>query len=217
MDPLSRGREVAGGVLRSSPKPEKKQQFFAIGEGSRFFVACFVHGSSQMCLYKTPGRRPPFITGRFVNAVTRGGSEPLTSAPRSDFMAQSLALSIDVCQGLGMPPLRINIWLSFSKADLGATSAQDCFFRLDFFFVFIASVTAILWRLSLEFVFFFDNIAFPLSSVLEKLSVFWGRAVHVFSSFFKIIFLSFFVMFFLLLHLLILLLLPVYLLLYYDC
>ena len=93
MDPLSRGREVAGGVLRSSPKPEKKQQFFAIGEGSRFFVACFVHGSSQMCLYKTPGRRPPFITGRFVNAVTRGGSEPLTSAPRSDFMAQSLLLS----------------------------------------------------------------------------------------------------------------------------
>ena len=25
-----------------------------------------------MCLYQTPGRRPPPITGRFVNAVTRG-------------------------------------------------------------------------------------------------------------------------------------------------
>ena len=54
------------------PNP-KKGLFFAIGEGSRFFVACFlVHSSSQMCLYQTPGRRPPPITGRFVNTVTRG-------------------------------------------------------------------------------------------------------------------------------------------------
>ena len=46
--------------------------FFAIGEGSRFFVACFLHSSAQMSLYQTPGRRPPPITGRFVNTVTRG-------------------------------------------------------------------------------------------------------------------------------------------------
>ena len=63
-----------------------------------------------MCLYQTPGRRPPPITGRFVNT---GGSEPLTGAPRSDFMAQSLDLSLDVCPGLGISPLRTNIWLSF--------------------------------------------------------------------------------------------------------
>ena len=52
----------------------KKGLFFAIGEGSRFFVACFlpVHSSVQMCLYQTPGRRPPPITGRFVNTVTKG-------------------------------------------------------------------------------------------------------------------------------------------------
>ena len=31
-----------------------------------------VHCSTQMCLYQTPGRRPPPITGRFVNTVTRG-------------------------------------------------------------------------------------------------------------------------------------------------
>ena len=65
------GREVARGVLRSSPKPEKSL-FFAIGEGSRIFVACFLHSSAQMCLYQTSGRRPPPITGRFVNTVTRG-------------------------------------------------------------------------------------------------------------------------------------------------
>ena len=50
----------------------KKGLFFAIGEGSRIFVAFFLHSSAQMCLYQTPGRRPPPITGRFVNTVTRG-------------------------------------------------------------------------------------------------------------------------------------------------
>ena len=50
----------------------KKGLFFAIGEGSRIFVACFPHSSAQMCLHQTPGRRPPPITGRFVNTVTRG-------------------------------------------------------------------------------------------------------------------------------------------------
>ena len=50
----------------------KKGLFFAIGEGSRIFLACFLHSSAQMCLYQTPGRRPPPITGRFVNNVTRG-------------------------------------------------------------------------------------------------------------------------------------------------
>ena len=43
-----------------------------MGEGWRFFVACFLHSSAQMGLYQTPGRRPPPITGRFVNIVTRG-------------------------------------------------------------------------------------------------------------------------------------------------
>ena len=109
----------------------KNGLFFAIGEESRFFVACFVHSSAQMCLYQTPGRRPPPITGRFVNTVTRGGSEPLTSASRSDFMAQSLVLSIDVCPGLGISPLRANIWMSFSQADLGPRSAQHfCFWGI---------------------------------------------------------------------------------------
>ena len=50
----------------------KKGLFFAIGEGSRNFVDCFLHSSAQMCLYQTPGRRPPPITGRLVNTVTRG-------------------------------------------------------------------------------------------------------------------------------------------------
>ena len=81
MDPWSRGREVTRGVLRSSPKPEKGL-FFAIGEGSRNFVACFLHSSAQMSWYQTPGRRPPPITGRFVNTCDqRVGRSPYRTNP----------------------------------------------------------------------------------------------------------------------------------------
>ena len=43
-------------------------------------------------------------------------------------MAQSLVLSIDVYPGLGISPLRTNIWLSYSQADLGPRSTQELFF-----------------------------------------------------------------------------------------
>jgi len=71
VDPWSRGREVARDVLRSLPKPEKSP-FFAIGDGSRFLVICFVHTSGQMLFSQTPGRHPPYITGLRVNSVTLG-------------------------------------------------------------------------------------------------------------------------------------------------
>ena len=48
-----------------------KGLLFAIGEGSIIFVTC-LHSSAHMCLYQTPGPRPPPITGRFVNTETRG-------------------------------------------------------------------------------------------------------------------------------------------------
>ena len=74
MDPWSRGREVARSVLRSSPKPEKRSVFCHRERDREFLSPVFylVHSSVQMCLYQTPGRRPPPITGRFVNTVTRG-------------------------------------------------------------------------------------------------------------------------------------------------
>ena len=76
-----RGLEVARGVQRSSPKPEKRP-IFAIGEGSRIFVACFLHSTAQMCLYQPPGRRPPPITRRFVNtAIRRWVGAPSERAP----------------------------------------------------------------------------------------------------------------------------------------
>ena len=71
LDPWSRGREVARGVLRSSPKHEKRP-IFCRRRGIENFCRLFLHSSAQMCLYQTPGRRPPPITGRFVNTLTRG-------------------------------------------------------------------------------------------------------------------------------------------------
>ena len=67
MDPWCRGREVARGVLRSLPKPEKMSDFFAIGKGSRFCVVCFLYTSGQTFF---SGRRPTHVTGLRVNSVT---------------------------------------------------------------------------------------------------------------------------------------------------
>ena len=50
----------------------RKGLFFAVGEGSIMFAVCFLHNSGRMFLYQTPGRRPPHITGRRVNALTLG-------------------------------------------------------------------------------------------------------------------------------------------------
>ena len=126
-------------------------------------MACFIHSSAQMWLYQTPGRRPPPITGRFVNTVTRGWVGARNErAPFRFNGAVVIFLSIDVFPGLGIPPLRTNIWLSFSQADLGPRSAQEFFFSgflksLKLFFrrfVLIASGTEIFWRVSLEFCLF---------------------------------------------------------------
>ena len=43
-------------------------------------------------------------------------------------MAQSLVLSIEVCRGLGISPLRIKHLAEFSPADLRPTSGQERFF-----------------------------------------------------------------------------------------
>ena len=51
------------------PNP-KNAYFSAIGDGSRFFVICYLHTSGQMFFSQTPGRRPPYITGLRVNSVT---------------------------------------------------------------------------------------------------------------------------------------------------
>ena len=94
----------------------------------KFCLLFCAHQWPINCLFiiHTPGQLPPHDTGHGVKAVTLGGVETLTSTLGSEFMTQSLALSIDVCQGLGISPLRA----SFSQADVyvGPTSAPDLLF-----------------------------------------------------------------------------------------
>ena len=106
-------------VASNALLPNLQKAYFLPSERDReFFVACFLHSSAQICLYQTPGRHLPPITGRFLNTVTRGWvGAPNKRAPFR-FHGAVVVLSIDVCLGFGISPLRTNIWLSFSQADL---------------------------------------------------------------------------------------------------
>ena len=98
-------------------------------------------------------------------------------------MAQSSVWSIDVCRGLGISPLRINIWLSFSQADLGSRCAQELFSSLKFETCF-SKICAHSERYRnllagiFEILTFYGNIAFPLSPVLDRWQ--WKRDVPKF-------------------------------------
>ena len=86
-------------------------------------------------------------------------------------MAQSLVLSIDVCRGLGISLLLVNIWLSFSQAGLGPRSAQELFFS-GFFEKF-------------ENIFFEDDCAHSeryrnlLAGISEILTFLWKHCVSI--------------------------------------
>ena len=159
MGPWSRGERLLAASYALPPNL-KKGLFFAIGEGLRIFVVCFLHSREQIFLYQTPGRRPPRITGRAVNTVTRGWVG--TPNERAPFRFHDAVVGfVDRCLSRTRNIAASNhtryIWPSFSQADLGPTSVQELFFssffsKFDFYFrgrlVLIASGTAILWRIS---------------------------------------------------------------------
>ena len=140
-------------------------------ERDREFLSlrCFLHGSAQMCLYQTPGRRPPPITSRFVNTVTRGW----VGAPngRAPFRFHGAVVGF------------VHRWLSRTRnlaasnkhADLGPRSAQVKFFFGVFekFATFFSKICAHSERYRnllagiFEILTFYGNIAFPLSPVLR--------------------------------------------------
>ena len=95
-------------------------------------------------------------------------------------MTQSLFLSIDVCGGLGISPLRIKHLAEFFSADLGPASAQEICFSF-FWKVWIKkkkSAHSERYRNLMAGIFeiqaLFGNIAFPLSSVLTFFCLFLG-------------------------------------------
>ena len=69
VNPSSRGRGIARGVLRSSPKPKKKN---LPSERDWDFLSPVFYRAAPKSLYQTPGQHPPRITHRIVNTVTRG-------------------------------------------------------------------------------------------------------------------------------------------------
>ena len=157
MDPWSRGREVARGVQRSSPKPEKRP-IFCHRRGIENYVACFLHSSAQICLYQTPGRRPPPITGRFVNTDQRVGRSPYRTNPcrfhgavvgfvdrclsRIRKLAASNKHLPEFFSGRSWPKIGSGIIF------FGVFEKFETFFRR---FALKASGTEIFWRVSLKF------------------------------------------------------------------
>ena len=94
VDTWPRRREVARGVLRSSPKPEKVL-FLPSGRDWELLSSVFYTSLNKyLCIRRLAGVRhisPAVLWTLWPD----GGMEPLTSAPRSEFMTQSLVLSID--------------------------------------------------------------------------------------------------------------------------
>ena len=75
MDPWSRGREVARGVQRSSPKPEKRL-IFCHRRGIENFCRLFSTQQRPNVFISDAWPAPATITDRFVNSVTRGSVGP---------------------------------------------------------------------------------------------------------------------------------------------
>ena len=139
-------------------------------ERDREFLSlrCFLHGSAQMCLYQTPGRRPPPITSRFVNTMTRGwDGDPNGRAP---FRFHGAVVGfVDRCVSRTRNLAASNKHLaeffsgrSWSKIGPGIIfsgflKSWKLFFRR---FALIASGTEIFWRVSLKSQLFMETSRF---------------------------------------------------------
>ena len=108
----------------------KKGLFFAIGEESRIFVACFLHSSAQMCFVSDAWPAPAtyHVIGRFVNTVTRGWVGALNE--RAPFRFHGVVVGfVDRCLCRTRNLAASNKHLAeFSQADLGPRSAQELLF-----------------------------------------------------------------------------------------
>ena len=162
MTPSSRGREVARGVVRSSPRPEKSS-IFCDRRGIETFFGCFLLTSTQMYLYQTPGPRPPRITGRVVNTVTRGWVRaPNERAPFTFYGAVVGFVHRCLSRTRNLAASKYHL-ADFSQADPSPTSAHvgTCFVNIrDHSERYRKRIAGIFETQTC-----FGNIAFPLSSV----------------------------------------------------
>ena len=172
MDPWCRGREVARGVLRSSPKPEKRPIF------------CHRRGIEIFCrLFSTQQRPNVFVSEAWPAPATdhrsfcehcdqRVGRNPNKRVPFRFHGAVVGFVDRRLSRTRNLAALNKQLAEFFSGrswAKIGP-GIIFCFFfeKFDFFFrrfVLIASGTEIFWRVSFEIQTFYGNIAFPLSPV----------------------------------------------------
>ena len=161
-------------------------------------MACFIHSSAQMCLYQTPGRRPPPINGHFANTVTRGWIG--ASNERAPFRFHGAVVGfVDRCLYRTRHPAASNKHLSelFSgrRPILGPWASGRSWPKIgpgigflgfskslkkkkNRRFVLIASGTEIFWSVSIcEILSFYGNISlkFLLSPVDSIISHFPGK------------------------------------------
>ena len=125
MDPCSIGGKSLPAASYGLFPNLKKKVSFAIRDGSRIFIICFVYTSGQLS-YTWPAPTT-FYRPFCEHGDPRVGSEPLTSALRSEFMTQSLVLSIDVCRGLGISPLRAEHPPEFFRSRPRPNIGHNCF------------------------------------------------------------------------------------------
>ena len=127
-----------------------------------------------MCLYRTPGRRPPRITGRFViTAVTRG----LVGAPneRAPFRFHAAVVSfVDRCLSRTRNLVASRKYLAvFSGRSWPKIGPGFFFFGVFEKFDFFSKICAHSGRYRnllagvFEILTFYGNIAFPLSPVSQ--------------------------------------------------
>ena len=160
VEPWSRRLDVARGVLRSSPKPEKKYCIFCHRRGiDNFLSPVFYTSVNKCCCIRRLADARHVSQAMLWTLWPEGGSEPPTSAPRSEIVTLSLVFSIDVCQGPRIWPLRIEHLAEFVSGRSWPNICAGIIFsgfsqsleRLFWRFVLIANGAEIVWRISLKF------------------------------------------------------------------
>ena len=158
-----------------------------------------------MCLYQTPGRRPPPITGRFANTVTRGWvGAPNGRAPFRFHGAVVRFVDRYLSRTRNLAASNKHLAEFFSGRSWAKIGPIIIFFgvfeKFESFsrrFALIASGTEIFWRVSLKFQLFMETSCFHYHrSNSQKrrghwhLKEFWGlclnQPVRSFSFVFKV-------------------------------
>ena len=103
------------------------------GRGIDRFLSSVFYTPVDRLSYQTPGRRPPRVTGRVMNTVTKGWvGAPNDRAPfRIHESSRWLNRSMSV-EDSDSRRFELNIWLSFCQADHGPIAGQELFFQLFF-------------------------------------------------------------------------------------